>query len=59
MASYFRLLLALLLASLTTLSCAQSSAVKMHGALHVANGQILDRNNKPPEYLGRKEILHA
>ena len=42
----------MLMMSLSIWCSAQTDAVKKHGALHIGNGQILDRNNVPPQLRG-------
>jgi len=42
----------MLLISLSICCTAQTDAVKKHGALHISDGKILDRNNVPPQLRG-------
>ena len=42
----------MLLLSFSSWCAAQNDAVKQHGALHIKNGKMLDRNNVPPQLRG-------
>ncbi|RZM18408.1 MAG: glycoside hydrolase family 5 protein, partial [Pedobacter sp.] len=47
-----RCILMILLVSWCVLCDAQTDALKQHGALHIKNGKILDRNDLPPQLRG-------